>query len=233
MNNATATKHRYVAKQLSGEHTDVSYYFEEETLDNLFITSYEWFHQWGFRQESHKELIREIEEIKDYFYEIQVKDPYYNNYSSYGELFLDYDLINNIHNGYKIKKLKDFFNSFNYLDFSYRTKEPDTIMAKYLTLKTGDEWDVACVHGFNQGDYVQILYKVDSYPIGVERYGELFLGMYTEFIITDMEHEEEDECLLDSIIVTYSQAFSEEEYLELICELAHIPKEETKLELLS
>jgi len=89
----------------------------------------------------------------------------YAQYSSVGEMLLDMGLINNIHNGKRIKEIKEWLKACNEKPNSpwrnYETQAeafPEETTAEYLTFKTGKQWNTDDAHGYCQGDYVKMVY---------------------------------------------------------------------------
>jgi hypothetical protein len=57
-------------------------------------------------------------------------------------------------------------------------------IADYLTITTGEKWEVKTFTGYNQGDYCEVVYCVNHYtPEHITEIGKFWLGCGTEFCI--------------------------------------------------
>lgn len=57
-------------------------------------------------------------------------------------------------------------------------------IAEFLTITTGEEWNVRVFRGYSQGDYCEVVYCVNRYtPEHITEIGKLWLGCGTEFCI--------------------------------------------------
>ena len=59
-------------------------------------------------------------------------------------------------------------------------------IAEFLTITTGEEWNVRAFRGYSQGDYCEVIYCVNRYtPEHITEIGKFWLGCGTEFCIDD------------------------------------------------
>jgi len=225
---------------------DFSLYFDDAGLTeaggdynyNLFIVPQSR-NRKGFNEGEYKNIRNEIENLLELYVDIESKSNYYAQYPSAGSMFLDYELIDNIHNTKRIKDFTKFFAEccenpkspyVNYHDnFTAHNEE---MTAKYLTLKTGKEWDVDDAYGYSQGDYVKMVYCKEHYKNGTKYYGEIWLGAGKEFCVIDLNESGEEGSAHYGYIVADCQACRDEDYKKLICEWACIKEEETQLEMI-
>lgn len=57
-------------------------------------------------------------------------------------------------------------------------------IADYLTITTGEKWEVKTFTGYHQGDYCEVVYCVNHYtPERITEIGKFWLGCGTEFCI--------------------------------------------------
>lgn len=236
---------KYIIKEVPAEQTDFSIYFEDDGLTeaggdycyNLFIVAQSR-NSSGFNTEAYEVVKNDIENLLEMYLDI-VNKSNYAQYSSVGAMLLDYGLINNIHNTKKIKGYTEFFASCcekpcspyaNYHD-NFSAFETECV-TKYLTLKTGKEWDTDSATGYCQGDYVKMVYCKEHYTKGVKHYGEIWLGAGKEFGVIELDEdgEEIDSCY--GYIVADCQAWKDEDYKKLVCEWAGIEEKETELQMI-
>lgn len=235
---------KYIVREVPPEQMELSYYFDDDGLTeaggdycyNLFIVAQSR-NSRGFNEERYTRVTNEIEELLELYSDIVSKSSY-AQYSSIGAMLLDYKLIKSIYNTRRIKAYVDFFidcnkkpNSpyANYHD-NYSAFEEEYV-ARYLTLKTGKEWDVTNAYGYCQGDYVKIVYCVEHYE-NPRIYGEVWLGACKEFYTIDIDENGEEGDTCGGYIIADCQANTDEDYKRLVCEWACIPVEETRLEMI-
>lgn len=235
---------KYIVREVPPEQMDVSLFFDDDGLTedggdycyNLFIVAQSRDSR-GFNEERYTKVTNEIEELLEHYSDIVGKSGY-AQYSSVGAVLLDYKLIKSIHDTKRIKAYMEFFASccgkpsspYGNYDSNYSAFEEEYV-AKYLTLKTGKEWDVTDAHGYCRGDYVKIVYCVEHYE-NPRIYGEVWLGAAREFYTIDIDEngEEGDTCY--GYIIADCQANTDEDYKRLVCEWACISEDETRLEMI-
>ncbi len=238
-------KVNYIIRQVPPEHTDFSYYFDDDGLTeaggdycyNLFIVAQSR-RSSGFNEEEYQNIQNEIENLLEMYEDIIDKSDY-AQYSSVGAMLKDYGLIDSIHNTKRIKAFTEYFKTCcekpvspyaNYHDnFTAHNEE---MTARYLTLKTGKQWDTDDAYGYCQGDYVKMVYCPEHYKDGVKHYGEIWLGAGKEFYTIDLNKNGDEIDTCGGYIVAVSQAWDDEDYKKLVCEWAGIPEDETRLEMI-
>ena len=63
------------------------------------------------------------------------------------------------------------------------TSNTDSI-AEFLTITTGEEWEVKSFTGYSQGDYCEVVYCINRHtPERITEVGKFWLGCGTEFCI--------------------------------------------------
>ncbi len=103
----------------------------------------------------------------------------------------------------------------------------------YLNIKTGYKWNSMEVHGYCQGDYVEVIYCIDVYkPDNIKAIGEIYLGCGKEFCMIEIDENgnEIDACY--GFIVADCEAWTEEGYIEWFCKNEGIDKSSVTLELI-
>ena len=214
---------KYIFREVALEHADFSFYFDDDGLTELFIVENRDFS--GLNMEEFDRIYKTLEEVLDGAYDIANKEPW--AYESMGALLLAYGLIDNIKQTRRIKRFKEFFNNENTDIDKLET------VAEYLTITTGKEWETASARGYSQGDYIEGLYCIESYPNGIQNYLEIWLGAGKEFsfITLDENGEEVDESY--GYIVADSEANDSKELKALLCRWEGVPEEETELQIIS
>ena len=86
-------------------------------------------------------------------------------------------VINDYENGYPVEEtLKEWA--------EYADPHNTNDIAEFLTITTGEKWEVKAFTGYSQGDYCEVVYCVNHYtPERITEIGELWLGCGTEFCI--------------------------------------------------
>ena len=108
-------------------------------------------------------------------------------------------------------------------------------IAKFLTITTGNYWGVNRVHGYNQGDYVDVIYNAEEYnnsPYNSIYYGEMWLGCGAEYCVIDIDENGDETNSCYGYFVSDSQAWSDNRIKQLVCDQAGIAIDETQLELI-
>ena len=222
-------KVNYIIREVPPEHTDFSYYFDDDGLTeaggdyccNLFIVTYTR-HSSGFNGEEYTRIQDKAEAIIDGFSDVADKwTNGYNSYETYKEC-MEYNAIE--YTAHKCHALKEWAQAAD-------TREPETI-ADFLTITTGKTWTVDSARGYSQGDYVEMVYCEEHYTDGVKHYGEIWLGAGKEFYTIELDENGEEIDTCGGYIVADSQAWDDEDYKRLVCEWAGIPEDETRLEMI-
>lgn len=217
---------KYIVREVEPRACMFDCYFDDDGLteasgdfcNTLFIIQDDgWGRINGFNLERYKEIQDKAEELVEAFDNI----GNYYGYSSYKEAMEDLDIP---YNSRKCHALKEWAKKAD-------TWDTDDIAA-FLSIVTGKAWSVSSVTGYSQGDYVELVYCNDSYPKGVEHYGEVWLGAAKEFCVISVDEngEESDSCY--GYIIADCQAWEDTDYKRLVCEWAGIPESEAQLEMI-
>jgi len=218
---------KYIIREVPAKYSDFSFYFDDDGLtetggdycNNLFIISYDGYRVDGFNMDEYKRVKDKAENIAEDFYNIE------NGYNCYFTSYKEAMEYNGIpYNSYKCHKLKEWARNADIDDVG--------CIADFLTIITGKEWTTDSVHGYCQGDYVEMVYCPEHYKNGVKPYGEIWLGCGKEFCLITLENGEEKDKVY-GYIVADCQVIHDEDYKKLICEWACIPEEETQLEVIT
>ena len=104
-------------------------------------------------------------------------------------------------------------------------------LAAFLSILTGKTWDVIGVHGYCQGDYVQVMFCTEFYTENTaEICGEIWLGCAKEFCVIDLDENGNEINSCYGYIVADCEARTEEDCKHLVCEQAGIAESETVLQ---
>jgi hypothetical protein len=229
-------KINYIIREVPAEQTDFSFYFDDDGLTetggdycyNLFIVAQSR-NSSGFNEKEYQNIQTEIENLLEMYADI-VNKSNYAQYSSVGAMLFDYKLIDSIHNTKRIKAFTDYFKTC--CDHDNFTAHNEEMTAEYLTLKTGEQWTTDSAYGYCQGDYVKMVYCEEHYKNGVKHYGEIWLGAGKEFYTIDLDENGEETNTCGGYIIADCQAWKDEDYKRLVCEMACIPEDETRLEMI-
>jgi len=177
----------------------------------------------SFNREEFDSLFGYIEELAEHYDDI-TNGSGYAVYSSVGAMLLDLGYIDSIKQTNRIKKWKAFL--ADYMDDTMI--DGCELIAAFLSLVRGEQWCVISATGYNQGDYVDIVYCEGSYE-NPRIYGEVWLGAATEFCVEDVETE--DVCY--GFVIADCQSYHDGDTVkQLVCDWAGIPIETTELHLI-
>lgn len=224
-------KINYIVREYPPESCELSWAFEDDGLTerggdwnyNLFIVSNDgWGRLSGFNVETYEGIRKEAENMMDDFEQVIGRESLYAGwtYKSYKEVMESYGIP---YNPRKCHALKEWAKSADNLD-------TDDI-AEYLTITTGKKWRRIGVHGYCQGDYVDVVYCEDFHE-NPKYYGECWLGCAKEFSVNYLDENGEEEDSVGGYIVADCQAWRDEDYKRLVCEWAGIPEDETELQMI-
>lgn len=218
---------KHIIREVSPECADLSFYFDNDGLTekggdycyNLFIISNDgWNHFNGFNTDEYKRVCEKAESVLDGFNDVSEHDTHY--YANYKEVMI-YNQLD--YTTRRCHQLKEWAKTAEYDD-------PESI-AGFLTITTGKRWDVQGVHGYCQGDYVQIVYCTEHYD-DVRPYGEVWLGCAKEFYIIDVDDDGEEGDSVGGYIVADCESRDDEDYKRIICGWEGLEPEETRLEMI-
>lgn len=173
-----------IAREVNPSYVDFSSYFDDDGLTNkggdncaCYIVQNERYGRLsGFQIDEYKDIISQAEQIiNDYDNGNGIGNNNYQ-YTSLGELLYHNQVLNSIHNTVKIRKFKEWLNGAD-------ASDTDSI-AQFLTITTGEKWEVKAFCGYCQGDYCEIVYCPAHYtPEHINEIGHMWLGCGTEFEI--------------------------------------------------
>ena len=171
---------KIIAKEVNPRYVDFSYYFDDDSLKGVgdensivYIVSGDKRRYGGFNMDEYKEIEEKAEAIIDGFHDVGNK--WRNNYGSYREA-MEYNGIP--YTSRKCHLLKEWAKYAN----PYDTND----IADFLTITTGEEWDVKAFRGYSQGDYCEVVYcKAHYSEERITEIGKFWLGCGTEFCIDD------------------------------------------------
>jgi len=174
---------KIIAKEVNPALVDVSYYFEDDGLTSIdgencavYIVPADRRRYHGFNMVEYESIEKQAQDIIDGFHDVNDKwTNGYNSYANYKEV-LEY---NNV--PYSPRKCHLLKKWAEHAD----TSDTETI-AQYLTITTGEKWEVKSFTGYSQGDYWEVVYCIKHYtPEHITEIGKLWLGCGTEFCIDD------------------------------------------------
>ena len=150
-------KKKIIAKELHPSHVDFGYYFDDDGLKSI----------------SGKNCA---------VYIVPADRRRYNgfNMEEYQEIERQAQaVIDDYEEGFPIDEaLKEWVECAD----PYSTRD----IAEFLTITTGEEWNVKAFTGYHQGDYCEVVYCVNRYtPEHITEIGKFWLGCGTEFCIDD------------------------------------------------
>ena len=220
---------KHIIREVAPDCADLSYYFDNDGLTekggdycyNLFIISRDWGRISGFNADEYKRVMEQAESVLDGFNDVEdgltdYDGKKYSYKSIMAENSLDYTPR-------RCHQLKEWAKTAD-------CDKPESISA-FLTITTGKRWDVQGVHGYCQGDYVQIVYCTEHYD-DVRPYGEVWLGCAKEFYIIDVDDNGEEGDSVGGYIVADCQAWDDADYKRIVCEWEGLDPEETRLEMI-
>ena len=223
-------KINYIVREYPPESCVLSWAFEDDGLTeaggdwnyNLFVVADNgWGRLSGFNIETYEGIRKGAEELLDGFGWADEKATDYDGKRiTYKSVMEDYRIP---YNPRKCHALKEWAKSADNLD-------ADDI-AEYLTITTGKKWRRIGVHGYCQGDYVDVVY-CEGFHENPKYYGECWLGCAKEFSVNYLDENGEEEDSVGGYIVADCQAWRDEDYKRLVCEWAGIPEDETELQMI-
>lgn len=171
---------KIIAREVAPDCVDFSFYFDNDGLTNVsgencacYIIPGDRRRNTGFNMDEYKEIEKRAESILDGFVEVAEKltDGFKTHKEVMEQFFVPYTSA-------KCHALKEWAKT---ADIS----GSDDI-AEFLTITTGENWNVKAFHGYSQGDYCEVLYCTAHYGEShITEIGKFWLGCGTEFIIDD------------------------------------------------
>jgi hypothetical protein len=168
---------KIIAKEVNPAHVDFSYYFDDDGLRSVagencavYIVPADRRRYSGFNMEEYEEIERRADSLIEAFEEVSPDNEYYPTYE---EAMLSHNIEYTSHKCDLLKKWAEYANPYHTSD-----------IAEFLTITTGEEWNVKAFRGYSQGDYCEVVYCVSHYtPEHIEEIGKFWLGCGTEFCI--------------------------------------------------
>lgn len=221
----------YIIEEAIPESSDTEFFFEDDGYSDksgdynntLFLVTHELYHGYssGINSDEFKRITEQIKTLMDLFEDVENKCNSY--YITYKDAITDAGLKYNPTMCHKLKQWMD-----NYGWHSINTES----IAEYMSIITSKPWDVKTIRGYCQGDFVDVIYCKDNYDENsIETIGEIYLGCYKEFSVTEYSDETE----LDTVYGYYvadNEIRHDEDYKRIVCEQACINPEATKLRLI-
>lgn len=169
---------KIIARELPPEHVDFRHYFDDACFTGAegenYIIYIPGSRYWrGLNTKEYKEIVRQAENILDGFYDIREGG---NDYSMTYKEVMEYNAI--LYSSRKCHLLKQWAKNADAAD-------TDDI-AEFLTITTGEKWNVRSFSGYAQGDYCEVMYCKKHYSEEhITEIGKFYLGCGTEFCIDD------------------------------------------------
>jgi len=222
---------KYIIKEIDPEGMNPLDYFDDDGFNEkggdynntLFLLTHERYcgYSSGINSDEFKRITKQINTLIDLFEDVENKCNSY--YTTYKDAIVDAGLK---YNPTLCHKLKQWINNC-----TWHPIDPESIAA-YMSIITLKPWDVKTIRGYCQGDIVYVIYCKNNYSENsIETIGEIYLGCYKEFSITEYNGDTE----LDTICGYYvadHEIRHDEDYKSIICEQACINPEEAELQLI-
>lgn len=222
---------KYVITEVSQELIDASLYFDDDGItpesgdycNTIFIVENRRIS--GFNVEELDKIANEIETLYNYYADIEYNAKY-ADYTSVGAMLFDLGYIRSKHDGKSIKAYSDFLQD---ADDNYKPE----ILAAFLTIKTGKTWRTHKARGYGQGDSVDMIFCPDNYPEGVRAYGDMWLGCFKEFTVTELDEQGEEINSCGGFVIADSDVKTDADYKTIVCEQYGIDPAESSLMMIS
>jgi len=170
---------KIIAKEVPPSNVDFRYYFDDEGLKSVsgkncavFVVPADRRRYSGFNMEEYEEIERTADSLIETFEEVSPKNEYYPTYK---EAMLSHNIDYTSRKCHLLKKWAEYANPYDTSD-----------IAEFLTITTGEEWNVRAFRGYSQGDYCEVVYcKAHHSEERITEIGKFWLGCGTEFCIDD------------------------------------------------
>ena len=167
---------KIIAKEVNPAYVDFSYYFDDDGLKSIggencavYVVPADRRRYNGFNMEEYEEIEEKARAIIDGFRE--VSDKWANGYATYKEVMEDNAIPYTSRKCHLLKKWAEHA-------YPYDTND----IAEFLTIITGEEWNVRAFRGYFQGDYCEVVYcKAHYSEERITEIGKYWLGCGTEF----------------------------------------------------
>ncbi len=165
---------KIIAKEVNPIHVDFSGYFDDDGLKSIsgencavYIVPTDRRIYSGFNMDEYREIEEKANSLIEAF-----KNEYYPTYK---EAMLSHNIEYTSRRCHLLKEWAKYANPYNTSD-----------IAEFLTITTGEEWNVRAFRGYSQGDYCEVVYcKAHYSEEHITEIGKFWLGCGTEFCIDD------------------------------------------------
>ena len=164
---------KIIAKEVAPYDIDFSYYFDSDSFTNAsgkncacYIPGNRDSH--GFNSDEYKNIVVQADSIIEGFDSIE------NGYGgTFKAVMQENDITYTSRKCYLLKLWAKTANTNNSAD-----------IAEFLTITTGEKWNVRSFTGYSQGDYCEVIYCTEHYSDEtITEVGKFWLGCGTEFSI--------------------------------------------------
>ena len=167
---------KIIAREVNPAQVDFRYYFDDglKSISGencaVYIVPADRLWYAGFNMKEYEEIEDRAEAIIYGFKDVSIKPV-----TTYKEVMEDNGIPYTSRKCHLLKKWAKYASPY----------DPNDI-AEFLTIITGEEWDVKAFRGYSQGDYCEVVYCVNHYtPEHITEIGKFWLGCGTEFCIDD------------------------------------------------
>lgn len=174
---------KIIAKEVNPSDVDFSWYFDDDGLRSssgkncaCYIIPADRRRNSGFNMDEYEKIENLAENIADAFHEIsEGRTSGYGSFANYKEAMLSYGIP---YSSRKCHLLKEWAKT-------NRDNDSEDIAA-FLSIVSGEEWEMKSFRGYCQGDYCEVVYCPAHYSEGhINEIGYFWLGCGTEFCIDD------------------------------------------------
>jgi len=170
---------KIIAKEVNPAHVDFSFYFDDDGLKSIggencavYIVPADRRRNSGFNMDEYREIEERAASLIETFKEVSPKNKYYPTYK---EAMLSHNIEYTSRKCHLLKKWAEYANPYN-----------TSYIAEFLTITTGEKWEVKSFTGYYQGDYCEVVYCIKHYTSEhINEIGKFWLGCGTEFCIDD------------------------------------------------
>jgi len=168
---------KIIAKEVHPSNVDFRHYFDDDGLKSVggencavYIIPADRGRYSGFNLEEYEEIEEMADSLIETFEEVSPKNEYYPTYK---EAMLSHNIDYTSRRCHLLKEWAEHANPYDTRD-----------IAAFLTITTGEEWNVRAFRGYSQGDYCEVVYcKAHYSEEHITEIGKFWLGCGTEFYI--------------------------------------------------
>ena len=166
---------KIIAREVNPAQVDFRYYFDDDGLKStggencaVYIVPADRLWYAGFNMGEYEEIEDKAEAIIYGFKDVSIKPV-----TTYKEVMEDNGIPYTSRKCHLLKKWAKYASPYDPSD-----------IAEFLTIITGEEWDVKAFRGYSQGDYCEVVYcKAHYSEEHITEIGKFWLGCGTEFCI--------------------------------------------------